>query len=105
MKDFAKFDEIPSMTPQDIKEKNVPDTPSFGQRENSIPSHKHSLRGYKLTGKNSNPNTQTTYIYTHGKRLGNTSSPNYMFLEFQLPVAWRYQIFDSIRGSFGKYVA
>ena len=54
---FAKFDEIPSMTLQDIKEQNVTDTLSFvrtdgrtdgwtdGQRENSIPSHKHSLRG------------------------------------------------------------
>ena len=53
---FAKSDEIPSMTLQDIKETNlqdiketnVTDTLSFGQRENSIPSggsHKHSLRG------------------------------------------------------------
>ena len=30
-------------------------------------------------------------IYTW-KKLGNISSPNFMFLEFQLPVAWRYQI-------------
>ena len=44
---FAKFDEIPSMTLQDIKE-----TKRYGHtfvrsdgRENSIPSHKHSLRG------------------------------------------------------------
>ena len=49
---FAKFDEISSMILQDIKEtkcyghKNVSDTRSFGQRENSIPSHKQSLRGY-----------------------------------------------------------
>ena len=35
-------------------------------------------------------------MYTHGKKLGNTSSPNFMFLEFQLPEAWRYQIFDYI---------
>ena len=52
---FAKFDEIPSMIVQDIKEtkryehKNVSDKKRFGhtvgQRENSIPSHKHSLRG------------------------------------------------------------
>ena len=48
---FAKFDEIPSMILQDIKEtkryghKNVSDTRSFGQRENSIPSHKHSFAG------------------------------------------------------------
>ena len=49
MKVFTKFDEIPSMTLQDIKETNVTDTLSFGwtdgQRENSIPSHKHSLGG------------------------------------------------------------
>ena len=48
---FAKFDEIPSMILEVIK-----DTKryghyghtvgrSVGQRENSIPSHKHSLRG------------------------------------------------------------
>ena len=45
---FAKFDEIPSMILQDIKEtKRYGHTfvRSFGQRENSIPSHKHSLRG------------------------------------------------------------
>ena len=49
---FAKFDEIPSKTLQDIKEaKRYGHTfvrsvgRSFGQRENSIPSHKHSLRG------------------------------------------------------------
>ena len=48
---FAKFDEIPSITLQDIKEtKRYGHTfvrsivRSFG-RENSIPSHKHSLRG------------------------------------------------------------
>ena len=50
---FAKFDEIPSMMLEVIKEtkryrhKNVSDTQSVGQRENSIPSHKHSLGGYK----------------------------------------------------------
>ena len=46
---FAKFDEIPSMILQDIKEtKRYGHTVSrsVGQRENSIPSHKHSLRGY-----------------------------------------------------------
>ena len=49
---FAKFDEIPSMILQDIKEtKRYGHTVgrsfgrSVGQRENSIPSHKHSLRG------------------------------------------------------------
>ena len=47
---FAKFDEILSMILQDIKEtKRYGQTVgrSDGQRENSIPSHKHSLRGYK----------------------------------------------------------
>ena len=52
MKVFAKFDEIQSKTLQDIKEtKRYGHTyvRSFGrtdgQRENSIPSHKHSLWG------------------------------------------------------------
>ena len=51
---FAKFDEIPSMIFEVIKEtKRYGQTVvrtvgwSDGQRENSIPSHKHSLRGYK----------------------------------------------------------
>ena len=50
---FAKFDEIPSMILEVIKEtKRYGQTVgrsfgrSVGQRENSIPSHKHSLRGY-----------------------------------------------------------
>ena len=49
---FAKFDEILSMILQDIKEtKHFGRTVGLsfgltdGQRENSIPSHKHSLRG------------------------------------------------------------
>ena len=45
---FAKFHEIPSMILQDIKEtKRYRHTVgrSDGQRENNIPSHKHSLRG------------------------------------------------------------
>ena len=45
---FAKFDKIPTMTLQDIKEtKRHGHTFVWtdGQRENSIPSHKHSLRG------------------------------------------------------------
>ena len=52
---FAKFDEIPSMIFEVIKEtkryvtngQTVVQTfgRSDGQRENSIPSHKHSLRG------------------------------------------------------------
>ena len=47
---FAKFDEIPSVTLEDMKETKR-DTLSFVRsfvrsfgRENSIPSHKHSLR-------------------------------------------------------------
>ena len=53
---FAKFDEIPSMILQDNKEtKRYGNTVgrsfgrTFGQRENSIPSHKHSLRGGIIT--------------------------------------------------------
>ena len=43
MNQYARFDEIPSMTLKDIKE-----TKHYGQmdgRENSIPTHKHSLCG------------------------------------------------------------
>ena len=46
---FAKFDEISSMILEVIKETKRyghTDGRSVGQRENSIPSHKHSLRGY-----------------------------------------------------------
>ena len=50
---FANFDEILSMILQDIKEtKRYGHTVgrsagrSDGQHDNSIPSHKHSLRGY-----------------------------------------------------------
>ena len=49
---FGKFDEILSMILQDIKETKRyghtfvrSDGRMDGQRENSIPSHKHSLRG------------------------------------------------------------
>ena len=52
MNEFAKFYEIPSKILQDIKEtKRHGHTfgrslvRSDGQRENSIPSHKHSFRG------------------------------------------------------------
>ena len=48
MNDFAKFDKIPSMTLQDIKETKRYGhsfVRTAGQRENSIPSHKHSLQG------------------------------------------------------------
>ena len=45
----AKFDEFPSLPFQDIKEKpkrhGRTDGKTDGQRENSIPPHKHSLRG------------------------------------------------------------
>ena len=58
MKVFTKCDEIPSTTLQDIKETKRyghtfvrSDGRTDGQRENNIPSHKHSLRGYnKLNG-------------------------------------------------------
>ena len=43
---FAKFDEIPSMILQVIKETKRYGH-SDGQCEKSIPSHKHSLREYK----------------------------------------------------------
>ena len=50
---LAKFNEISSMILQDIKEtKRNGHTHAHthgrkdGQRENSIPTHKHSLRGY-----------------------------------------------------------
>ena len=53
---FAKFDEIPLMILEVIKETKCYGLTvggrSDGQRENSIPSHKHSLRGYnKSAGK------------------------------------------------------
>ena len=47
---FAKSDEIQSVILQDVKEtKRYGQTVgrTFEQHENSIPSHKHSLRGYK----------------------------------------------------------
>ena len=60
MNKYARFDEIPSMTLKDIKESKRygrtdgrtdertdgrMDGRTDGQRENSIPTHKHSLRG------------------------------------------------------------
>ena len=45
---YARFDEIPSFTLTDIKKTKRygrTDTQMDGQRENSIPAHKHSLRG------------------------------------------------------------
>ena len=66
---FAKFDEILSRILQDIK-KNVTDTKTFrtqkilytvGQRENSIHSHKHSLRGYKNYNGQESPMLRTKF--------------------------------------------
>ena len=52
MNKYARFDEIPSKTLNDIKETKCygrtdgrTDVWMDGQRENSIPTHKHSLRG------------------------------------------------------------
>ena len=49
---YARFDEIPSITLKDIKKTKRygrtdarTDGRMDGQRENSIPAHKHSLRG------------------------------------------------------------
>lgn len=45
---FARFDEIPKMTLKDIsktKRHGRTDGKMGGQHENSIPAHKHSLRG------------------------------------------------------------
>ena len=41
---YARFDEIPSISLKDIK-KTKHYGRTDGQRENSIPAHKHSLRG------------------------------------------------------------
>ena len=61
---FAKFDEIPSLPVQDIKEKPKRRRRKDGH-ENNIPptpsphSHKHSLQGYKY---------QHSPWYNHNKR-------------------------------------
>ena len=44
MNKFARIDEIPSMTLKNIKATKCYGR-TDGQRENSIPTHKHSLRG------------------------------------------------------------
>ena len=48
---FARFDENPAITLQDIKKKNVTDgrthTQTHGQRENSIPNTNKVCGGYK----------------------------------------------------------
>ena len=50
MNKYARFDEIPSMTLKDIKESDGRTDGGTDRwtdgRENSIPTHKHSLRGY-----------------------------------------------------------
>ena len=48
---YARFDEIPSMTLKDIKKtKRYAHGRMDGQRENSIPANKHSLRvGIKMS--------------------------------------------------------
>ena len=65
MNKYARFDEIPSMTLKGIKETKRygrtdrrTDGWTDGQRENSIPTHKHSLRGggYKNNNYNNNNN-------------------------------------------------
>ena len=68
---FAKFDEILSMILQDIKETKCYGHKKFrtkkrfgytvGQSENSIPSHKHSLRKHSLRG-GGGYNKETVYI-------------------------------------------
>ena len=48
MNKYARFDEIQSMSLKDIKETKrygQTDGRMDGQRENSIPTHKHSLQG------------------------------------------------------------
>ena len=44
MNKYARFDEIPSMTLKDLKESKRYGR-TDGQCENSMPTHKHSLRG------------------------------------------------------------
>ena len=46
---FARFDENPAMTLQDIKKKNVTDGRTHGQRENSIPTTNKVCGGYKYS--------------------------------------------------------
>ena len=43
MNKYARFDEIQSMTLKVLRKQNVIDKRTDGQRENSIPTHKHSL--------------------------------------------------------------
>ena len=67
---FAKFDEIPSMTLQDIKEtKRYGHTfvRSFVRMDNvkTIPSHKHSLRGGGGGGGGGGYNKVSEIMYTN----------------------------------------
>ena len=63
MNKYARFDKIPSKTLKDIKE-----TKRYGrtdrQRENSIPTNKHSLQGEGGGGKKNggNPNIWLTHL-------------------------------------------
>ena len=78
---FAKFDEIPSMI-QDIKEtKRYGHTHTHGRkdgRENSIPTHKHSLQGYNYD------RTESEILHTQFR--GNRSASS---RDFTLIWAWR----------------
>ena len=61
---FAKFDEILSMIFQVIKERKRnghTDGRKDGQRENSIPTHKHSLRGINTIYRRVLKKTQTMF--------------------------------------------
>ena len=63
MNKYARFDEIPSKTLKDIKETKCygqTDIWMDGQRENSIPTHKHSGGGDKKNG--GNPNIWLTHL-------------------------------------------
>ena len=71
---FAKFDEIPSMILQDIKETKrygQTDARSFGrtdgQRENRIPSHKQSLWGYN---KGADQLRGSASLFSHVQKAG-----------------------------------
>ena len=65
MNKYARFDEIPSKTLKDIKETKCygrTDVWMDGQRENSIPTHKHNLRGGGDKKNGGNPNIWLTHL-------------------------------------------
>ena len=69
---FAKFDEIPLMILKVIKETNVmdvTDTRSVGQRENRIPSHKHSSvcggGGYNYSDNTREQAIKSVFFHNH----------------------------------------